>query len=85
LGEDPKQRQYIETVPKRGYRFIADVKIVRQQIDDRQTIDEAIAIDAFSENADEEISHTGKTEVQELNSDDQPFLSEATADLLMKM
>jgi Tol biopolymer transport system component/DNA-binding winged helix-turn-helix (wHTH) protein len=28
LGEDPKKRQYIETVPKRGYRFIADVKIV---------------------------------------------------------
>jgi Tol biopolymer transport system component/DNA-binding winged helix-turn-helix (wHTH) protein len=70
LGEDPKQRQYIETVPKRGYRFIADVKIVRQQIDDRQTIDKAVSTDTFSENADEEISHTGKTEVQELNSDD---------------
>lgn len=27
LGETHHQRQYIETVPKRGYRFIADVKV----------------------------------------------------------
>lgn len=28
LGEDENGNKYIETVPKRGYRFIADVKIV---------------------------------------------------------
>src|SRR5437763_12379300 len=26
LGEDPARPQYIETIPKRGYRFIADVE-----------------------------------------------------------
>src|SRR5882724_2720477 len=28
LGEDPRQHQYIETVPWRGYRFVAGVKQV---------------------------------------------------------
>ncbi|HEX8286756.1 MAG TPA: winged helix-turn-helix domain-containing protein [Pyrinomonadaceae bacterium] len=31
LGEAPKERQFIETVPKRGYRFVADVKILEAQ------------------------------------------------------
>ena len=26
LGEDPNDRQYIETVPRRGYRFVADLR-----------------------------------------------------------
>jgi DNA-binding winged helix-turn-helix (wHTH) protein/TolB-like protein/Tfp pilus assembly protein PilF len=26
LGEDPADRQYIETVPRRGYRFVADLR-----------------------------------------------------------
>lgn len=38
LGEDPKHRQYIETVPKRGYRFIADVKVLEQEIFDHKEI-----------------------------------------------
>jgi DNA-binding winged helix-turn-helix (wHTH) protein/tetratricopeptide (TPR) repeat protein len=29
LGEGPNEHQYIETVPRRGYRFVADVKEVR--------------------------------------------------------
>lgn len=33
LSEDPKQRRFIETVPKRGYRFIGDVKISEQKLD----------------------------------------------------
>ena len=27
LGEDPKSAKYIQTVPKRGYRFVADVRM----------------------------------------------------------
>lgn len=27
LGEDPKSAKYIQTVPKRGYRFVADVRV----------------------------------------------------------
>src|SRR5438552_411915 len=33
LGED-RQHQYIETVPRRGYRFIADVKVVETAEED---------------------------------------------------
>jgi TolB-like protein/Flp pilus assembly protein TadD len=29
LGQDRHNRQYIETIPKRGYRFVADVKEIR--------------------------------------------------------
>lgn len=31
LGEDSKKRQYIETIPKRGYRFVADVRILEKE------------------------------------------------------
>jgi DNA-binding winged helix-turn-helix (wHTH) protein/TolB-like protein len=31
LGEQPDGRQYIETVPKRGYRFVADVRVVADE------------------------------------------------------
>jgi DNA-binding winged helix-turn-helix (wHTH) protein/TolB-like protein/cytochrome c-type biogenesis protein CcmH/NrfG len=31
LGEDPGERKYIETVPKRGYRFVAPVRVVTIQ------------------------------------------------------
>ena len=29
LGEGPSERRYIETVPRRGYRFVASVREVR--------------------------------------------------------
>src|SRR5258708_6017059 len=32
LGEDPAQRGYIERVPRRGYRFIGDVKPASVQV-----------------------------------------------------
>src|SRR5262245_25382225 len=31
LGESPDEPQYIETVPRRGYRFVADVKEVAEE------------------------------------------------------
>jgi TolB-like protein/DNA-binding winged helix-turn-helix (wHTH) protein/tetratricopeptide (TPR) repeat protein len=31
MGETPEQHQYIETVPKRGYRFVADVTQMKAQ------------------------------------------------------
>lgn len=34
LGESESRDQYIETVPKRGYRFVAPVKEIREEIDD---------------------------------------------------
>lgn len=30
LGDDAKQPQYIETIPKKGYRFLADVELVSE-------------------------------------------------------
>jgi TolB-like protein/Tfp pilus assembly protein PilF len=32
LGDDQKERRYIETIPKRGYRFIAPVEEVRPEV-----------------------------------------------------
>lgn len=37
LGESESRDQYIENVPKRGYRFITPVKEVREEIDDSAT------------------------------------------------
>jgi DNA-binding winged helix-turn-helix (wHTH) protein/TolB-like protein/Flp pilus assembly protein TadD len=34
LGEQPDGRPYIETVPKRGYRFVADVRVVADESDE---------------------------------------------------
>src|SRR5580692_7550338 len=34
LGEDPKQQDFIETLPKRGYRFVAPVKRAASQAPD---------------------------------------------------
>lgn len=34
LGESESKDQYIETVPKRGYRFVAPVKEIREEIDE---------------------------------------------------
>jgi TolB-like protein/DNA-binding winged helix-turn-helix (wHTH) protein len=31
LGEGPNEHQYVETVPRRGYRFVADVKELRNE------------------------------------------------------
>src|SRR5712692_4746491 len=31
LGERPRQHQYIETVPWRGYRFVSNVRMVRDE------------------------------------------------------
>ncbi|HEX8566481.1 MAG TPA: winged helix-turn-helix domain-containing protein [Pyrinomonadaceae bacterium] len=62
LGEDPKQRQYIETVPKRGYRFIADVRIVEQEIV------RAAAIQTLHE--DDEAPFLNETEKNEVQKSD---------------
>lgn len=35
LGEDPKEPQYIETVPRSGYRFVADVRVLGGDPDGR--------------------------------------------------
>lgn len=31
LGEDPDKREFIETIPRRGYRFLAEVKEITQE------------------------------------------------------
>ena len=35
LGEDPKDHRYIQTVPRRGYRFVAEVVEVRDEPENR--------------------------------------------------
>lgn len=45
LGEGPSEHQYIETVPRRGYRFVADVREVR----DLEGDDEACETDIVLE------------------------------------
>src|ERR1700730_156505 len=37
LGQEPNQRPYIETVPKRGYRFVAEVKTVTAHADSSES------------------------------------------------
>ena len=37
LGEDPKNPRFIQTVPKRGYRFVADVNVVTGENGDSKT------------------------------------------------
>jgi oligopeptide transport system substrate-binding protein len=34
LGESPEDHQYIETIPKRGYRFVASIRILRDESGD---------------------------------------------------
>ncbi|MCI0662673.1 MAG: winged helix-turn-helix domain-containing protein [Acidobacteria bacterium] len=34
LGESAARQQYIETIPKRGYRFIAEIKMVNGELED---------------------------------------------------
>ncbi|MDQ4123033.1 MAG: winged helix-turn-helix domain-containing protein [Acidobacteriota bacterium] len=63
LGEDPKQRQYIETVPKRGYRFIADVKIVEEEVTNPLETSKAPPIQTFPEKEDH--IHIEKNEAPE--------------------
>src|SRR5262249_49475168 len=45
LGERPRERQYIETIPWRGYRFIAAVKRVHDQ--EHRPVIESIAVLPF--------------------------------------
>ena len=42
LGGDPGKAQYIETIPKRGYRFIGTVKETQEEVD--QTEEEALPV-----------------------------------------
>ena len=43
LGEGPGKAQYIETIPKRGYRFIGTVKETQEEVD--QTEEEAVPVE----------------------------------------
>lgn len=72
LGDDPKKRQYVETVPKRGYRFIADVKVIEMAVQEesnaRPEIAEKSAIKFVSEN--EEIRFLNGIEKSEIHKAD---------------
>jgi len=50
LGKGPKKHQYIETVPWRGYRFVANVKEVREA--PRATINSIAVLPLVNVNAD---------------------------------
>ena len=49
LGDGPDECRYIETIPWRGYRFIAKV---RQSSDERTAIDSLAVLPFLNENAD---------------------------------
>ena len=72
LGEDPKNRRYIETIPKRGYRFIANVRRIEQELIDRpRERDLKPAIDTVPEkNAPQFFSKTEKNEIQKSGDGD---------------
>jgi len=38
LGDDPRQPQFVETIPKRGYRLIAEVRLRRRVRRDRRCL-----------------------------------------------
>jgi Tol biopolymer transport system component/DNA-binding winged helix-turn-helix (wHTH) protein len=51
LGEDSSEPRYIETIPKRGYRFVAPVKVSRAATDesnvsDNVEVEEALIVEA---------------------------------------
>jgi DNA-binding winged helix-turn-helix (wHTH) protein len=50
LGEHPREHQYIETVPWLGYRFVADVKEVREELTPQPI--ESVAVLPFTNVAD---------------------------------
>ncbi len=58
LGEGPTDRQYIETVPRRGYRFVADLREVAAERNARATSGAAIA--ALTPAAEAEVSQAEK-------------------------
>jgi TolB-like protein/Flp pilus assembly protein TadD len=68
LGESPNDHQYIVTVPGRGYRFVAQVRVVREQqtlqTTDRASIDSVavLPLQNLSGDADQEYFVDGLTE-----------------------
>jgi Tol biopolymer transport system component/DNA-binding winged helix-turn-helix (wHTH) protein len=72
LGEDPKQRRYIETVPKRGYRFIASVKIIEhEQFDARPETAGEPAIESVPDNEERRfLNEIEKSEIHKALSGD---------------
>jgi len=48
LGDDPNEPQFIQTVPKRGYRFLAKVAAVRQEMSESA----ALALDIVGRDAE---------------------------------
>jgi TolB-like protein/DNA-binding winged helix-turn-helix (wHTH) protein/Flp pilus assembly protein TadD len=57
LGESHAEHAYIETVPKRGYRFIADVQTVNGEVDDELVVEtHTRASLVVEEETDDEVS-----------------------------
>ncbi|HEV2706147.1 MAG TPA: winged helix-turn-helix domain-containing protein [Pyrinomonadaceae bacterium] len=55
LGEGASERQYIETVPRRGYRFVAEVRETKREAAEATTTDET-ALTVAAPHADD-VSH----------------------------
>ena len=52
LGEDPKEPQYIETVPRSGYRFVANVRVLEGNSGGERAGHDAHAEPAFPSKAE---------------------------------
>jgi Tol biopolymer transport system component/DNA-binding winged helix-turn-helix (wHTH) protein len=66
LGEDSKKRQYIETVPKRGYRFVADVKTLENENDDEEDITQTKFLAAPDKQEAHSITVSDQTDIGKL-------------------
>jgi DNA-binding winged helix-turn-helix (wHTH) protein len=87
LGENPKERQYIETVPKRGYRFVANVRIVEQEVDEQQIISREAAAQtvASRKEAEESFNETEKDRIEKSDFTNLPLDVKIMANSLMKL
>ena len=64
LGEAAKENQYIETIPRKGYRFVADVEVVTDRAKPREDI---------SSEGETELAQTGEApDALDLATDDGP-------------
>lgn len=59
LGESRDTRKYIETAPKRGYRFVADVRIVNREEETELIAEKHTVTRIITEEEQEDRTHTG--------------------------